>query len=132
MRIRFSCLVAIGSFFSTCLWAAGEPQVNDTPVSERSSRETDRQAILQSARDFTAAFEKGDAKAVAALWTDQAEFESDDDTILRGRPAIEAAYAASFKERPGAKMEIKVGSIRFPSRDSALEEGMTRTTAGDM
>ncbi|MGO9598805.1 MAG: YybH family protein [Isosphaeraceae bacterium] len=132
MRIRFSCLIAIGSLFSTGLWAAGEPQVNDAPLSEHSSREPDREAIFQSARDFTAAFEKGDAKAVAALWTEQGEYESDDGPILRGRTAIEAAFAARFKDRPAGKMEIKVESIRFPSRDTAVEEGLTRTTASDM
>src|SRR5271157_1383554 len=73
MRIGFFCLVAIGGFFGTGLWVAGGPQAKDAPVSEGSSREADREAILQSARDFTAAFEKGDAKAVAALWTEQGE-----------------------------------------------------------
>src|SRR5271157_5015547 len=121
MRIRFFCLVAIGSFFSTGLWAAGEPQVNDTPVSERSSRETDREAILQSARDFTAAFEKGDAKAVAALWTEQGEYESDDGPILRGRTAIEAAFAARFKDRPAGKLEIKQ---QFPACDFRPENAL--------
>jgi len=132
MRIGFSCLVAIGGFFGTGLWVAGQPQTKDAPVSEGSSRETDRAAILQSARDFTAAFEKGDAKAVAALWTEQGEYESDDGPILRGRTAIEAAFAARFKDRPAGKMEIQVESIRFPSRDTAVEEGIIRTTASDM
>src|SRR5271166_1586662 len=111
MRIGFFCLVAIGGFFGTGFWVAGEPQAKDAPVSEGPSREADREAILQSARDFTAAFEKGDAKAVAALWTEQGEYESDDGPILRGRTAIEA---------------------RFPSRDTAVEEGIIRTTASDM
>ena len=132
MRIGFSCLVAIAGFFGTSLWVAGQPQAKDAPVSEGSSREADRAAILQSARDFTTAFEKSDAKAVAALWTEQGEYESDDGPILRGRTAIEAAFAARFKDRPAGKMEIKVESIHFPSRDTALEEGLTRTTASDM
>ena len=132
MQIRFFCLVAIGGFFGTGLWVAGEQQTKNPRVSDGSSREVDREAILQSARDFTAAFEKGDAKAVAALWTEQGEYESDDGPILRGRTAIEAAFAARFKDRPAGKMEIKVESIRFPSRDTAIEEGLTRTTASDM
>src|SRR5271157_6377883 len=131
MRIGFSCLVAIGGFFGTGLWVAGEQQTKNAQVSEGSSREADREAILQSAREFSAAFEKGDAKAVAALWTEQGEYESDDGTILRGRAAIEAAFAAHFKVRPAEKMEIKVEDIRFPSRDTALEEGLTCTTASD-
>src|SRR5208337_987243 len=132
MRIGFFCLVAMGGFFGTGLWVAAGPQAKDAPVSEGSSRDVDREDVLQSSRDFTAAFEKGDAKAVAALWTEQGEYESDEGTILRGRTAIEAAFAARFKDRPAGKMEIKVENIRFPSRDTAVEEGMTRTTASDM
>ena len=132
MRISFLCLAAIGGLSGASLWVADGLQAKDAPVSKGSSRDADREAILQSARDFTAAFEKGDAKAVAALWTEQGEYESDDGTILRGRTAIEAAFAAHFKARPAEKMEIKVETIRFPSRDTAVEEGLTCTTASDM
>ena len=132
MRITFFCLAAIGGLFAAgLLCVAGEPQAKVAPVSKDSSRDADREAILQSARDFTAAFEKGDAKAVAALWTEQGEYESEDGTILRGRTAIEDAFAAHFKGRPAGKMEILVENIRFPSRDTAIEEGLTRTTADD-
>ena len=132
MRIGFFCLAAMGGLFGAGLWTAGGLQAQDAPVSAASSRAADRQAILQSARDFTAAFEKGDAKAAAALWTEQGEYESDDGTVLSGRSAIEAAFAAHFKGRPAEKMEIRVESIRFPSRDTALEEGVTCTTASGM
>jgi uncharacterized protein (TIGR02246 family) len=132
MRIGLFALVAISGIFGTGLWVAGQPQAKEAPASEGAARETDREAILQSARDFTAAFEKNDARAVAALWTDQGEYESEDGTFLRGRTDIEAAFAAFFKDRPAGKMEIKVESIRFPSRDSAVEEGLTRTTASNM
>jgi len=132
MRINFLCLAAIGGIVGAGLWGAVGLQAKDAPVSKGVSRDADREAILQSARDFTAAFEKGDAKAVASLWTEQGEYESDDGTMLLGRSAIEAAFAAHFKARPAEKMEIKVENIRFPSRDTAVEEGLTCTTASDM
>ena len=132
MRIGLLRLAAIGGLVGAGLWAGGGLQAKDAPVSEGPSRGADREAILQSARDFTAAFDKGDAKAVAALWIEQGEYESDDGTILRGRTAIEAAFAAHFNGRPSEEMEIKVDNIRFPSRDVAVEEGRTCTTAGDM
>src|SRR5436190_1757226 len=31
-----------------------------------------------------------------------------------------------FKDRPGGKIEVRIDSIRFPSRDSAVEEGVLR------
>jgi uncharacterized protein (TIGR02246 family) len=124
-------LAAIGGLVVAGLCVAGEPRAKVVPVSKDSSRDTDREAIRQSARDFTAAFEKGDAKAVAALWTEQGEYESDDGMVLRGRAAIQAAFAAHFKGRPAGKMEIQVENIRFPSRDTAIEEGLSRTLVGN-
>jgi uncharacterized protein (TIGR02246 family) len=132
MRISFCCLAIVCGLCSAGLWVTDGLEAKDGPDSESTSRDADREAILQSAHDFTAAFEKGDAKAVAALWTEQGEYESDDGTILRGRTAIESAFAAHFKGRPAEKMEIKVETIRFPSRDTALEVGLTCTTASDM
>ena len=126
MRIPHYCFAAVCGIF---LLAANGLQGQDASASKDSSRNADREAIAQSARDFAAAFEKGDAKAVAALWTEQGEYESDDGMVLRGRAAIEAAFAAHFKDRPGEKMEIKVESIRFPSRNTAIEEGLTCSTA---
>ena len=131
MRIRIACL-AVVALFGTGLWVVGEPQARNASLSSDSARDTDGEAILQSARDYTAAFEKGDAKALAALWTEQGEYESDDGTILRGRSAIEAEMAAHFKDHPSEKMEIKVDNIRFLSRDAAVEEGLTITSSKDM
>jgi uncharacterized protein (TIGR02246 family) len=131
MRNRIVCL-AVASLFGTGLWVAGQPQTKNASLSADSSRDADRKAILQSARDYTDAFEKGDAKALAVLWTEQGEYESDDGTILRGRSAIEAGMAAHFKDHPSEKMEIKVENVRFLSRDAAVEEGMTVTTSKDM
>ncbi len=128
IRIAFFCLYAMGGVFFASSWV-NKLQAQDAAGP---SRAADREAILQSARDFTAAFEKGDAKAVAALWTEQGEYESDDGTILSGRGAIEAAFAAHFKVRPAEKMETKVEDIRFPSRDTALEQGVTCTTASGL
>jgi uncharacterized protein (TIGR02246 family) len=88
-------------------------------------READNEAIRRSARDFAAAFEKGDAKAVAAFWTEGGEYYDDSGEVLRGRAAIEKAFADHFKEERN-KMEIDVQSIRFPSRDTAIEEGIVR------
>ncbi len=85
--------------------------------------------IRATATDFVKAFNAADAKAVAALWTEQGEYESEDATVLRGRAAIEAAFASHFKEHAGAKTVIKIESIRFPSRDAAIEEGITSTLA---
>ena len=130
MRIAWSGVIAVGVLFGAGVCLATAQQKTASPAAARPAGEADRETIIQSGRDFIAAYEKGDAKAVAQCWTEQGEYESDDGTILRGRAAIEAAFDAHFKSRPGGKMEIKVESIRFPSRDVAIEEGYSRTTEG--
>jgi uncharacterized protein (TIGR02246 family) len=89
-------------------------------------READRQAILKSANDFVQAFEKGDAKAIAALWTEQGEYHDESGEVLRGRAAIEKAYAEHFKAKPKSRIEVDTRSIRFLGHDSAIEDGVVR------
>ena len=79
---------------------------------------------------FAAAFESGDAKAVAAHWTENGEYISDDGTVIRGRANIEKEYAGLFARKKGAKVEIDLESIRFPSRDTAIEEGHFKVRYG--
>src|SRR4051794_36761073 len=60
----------------------------------------DEQAIRAASREFAAAFNKGDAKAVAALWTDQGECHDTGGEMTRGRAAIEQAFAEHFRDSP--------------------------------
>ena len=57
-------------------------------------RQADRQAIVDSSKAFETAFEKGDARAVAAFWTEDGEYESETGDTFRVRAVIEAMFAA--------------------------------------
>jgi uncharacterized protein (TIGR02246 family) len=84
----------------------------------------DREAIKQSVQDFLKAFMSGDAKGVAAHWTENGEYQADDGTTLRGRAAIEKAYAKLFAKKKGkVQVELEPISLRFPSKDTAIGEG---------
>jgi len=89
-------------------------------------RSVDLKAIEESSRAFSAAFAKGDAKAIAAMWTEDGEYHDDEGTSLKGRTAIEKAFAEHFKEKNAAKVHVIIESIRFPARDVAIEEGLLR------
>jgi hypothetical protein len=52
----------------------------------------------QNAEAFAAAFNKGDAKAVAAFWTMNGEYAGPDGEKIRGREVIEKEYADFFKK----------------------------------
>jgi len=90
----------------------------------------DRSQIESSARSFADAFNKGDAKAVAAMWTENGEFREPSGQTIVGRAAIEKLYAELFKANAGAKIEVLVKSVRFPAKDLAVEEGLLRSWRG--
>ena len=60
---------------------------------------------------------------MAAHWTAEGEYTSDDGTTFSGRAALEKAYAEFFAKNPDNALEVEVDSIRFPSRDTAVVEG---------
>jgi uncharacterized protein (TIGR02246 family) len=105
---------------------ATEQQKAEAPPAEGDAREADRAAIRQQTERFLRAFEGGDAEQVASCWTADGELIGDDGVVYRGRAAIAKAYRELFgtkeKRRPGVQRE----SLRFPSRDTAIEEGQFR------
>src|SRR5262245_1613772 len=72
----------------------------------------DAVAIRRSSEDFAAAFNRGDAQALASQWTESGECRDADGRSFVGRAAIEKAFADSFKANPDAKIELLVQSIR--------------------
>jgi uncharacterized protein (TIGR02246 family) len=85
--------------------------------------------IRATAVAFVKAFNRGDARAVAALWTADGSAADDSGTIYKGRPAIEGQYAELFKQHPGARMEVAVKSIELPTPTTAIEDGIARVEA---
>jgi uncharacterized protein (TIGR02246 family) len=94
------------------------------------TQDADRDAIVKMGREFAEAFNRGDAKAVGAFYTESAETREVGGPTVIGRAAIEKAYTEFFKENPGAKIEVLVRSVRFPAKDMAIEEGLLRQWNG--
>lgn len=88
-------------------------------------RTSDEQAIRQIAELMARHYNEGNAKAVAALFTADAELVDESGQRLHGRQAIEQSFAAVFKAVPSTAMTIKVESVRFLSPTVALEEGLS-------
>jgi uncharacterized protein (TIGR02246 family) len=102
----------------------GQPAGNSTTQPSKD----DVEAIRSLADTFTKAFNAGDAKAVAALYTPDAHMVDPAGEVVEGRRAIEEEYAALFRENPGLKIEIHVDSIRSIGSDAAVEDGSSRVT----
>src|ERR1700752_5283259 len=69
-------------------------------------------ALMKNAQAFTEAFEKGDAKAVAAFWAEDGDYVDLNGRQLQGRSAIEDAFKEVLAENKGLKLRIDVNSIR--------------------
>jgi uncharacterized protein (TIGR02246 family) len=80
-------------------------------------------AVRASSQAFAAAFNKKDAKALAAQWTEDGDFVDDAGTRLVGRSAIEKSYADYFVANPQAQVRVVIDSIRLLSDSAAIEDG---------
>ena len=133
-------LVALAVFLATWARSTAEPrpvepenktQAKADADTKEPKRGDDEAAIRKTTAEFIKAVEKGDAKAVAGFWTEDGEYIGDDGTTIRGRAAIEAAYAKAFAKKKRVKVVFTVESIRFPSKDTAIEEGYAQSYKGD-
>ena len=70
--------LALFLMFALAAVATGQAQES---AEEGEKLSPDQQAIVKNAEAFVAAFDKGNAKAVAALWADNGEMSVDGETI---------------------------------------------------
>jgi len=99
-------------------------------AADTEDRAADRAAIRQALKDFIAAFERGDAAAVAAHLTSGAELIAPDGDKVLGRAAIQKRYADYLGKNPKHSVKVESESLNFLSRDTALEEGHMTVSAG--
>jgi uncharacterized protein (TIGR02246 family) len=103
------------------------PPAKAAAKTSETKRSEDEAAIRKASAGFMKALEKGDAKAIASFWTPEGEYIGEDGATIRGRAELEAAYAKAFARDKRLKVEFKVESIRFPSKDTAIEEGYAKS-----
>ncbi len=122
MRIRAVLFLAAAVLVAGPLSAAQPP---------KGGNPADETALLKNAESFLAAFHKGDAKAVAALWTTDGDYTDTLGKRHAGREAIEKEFTAFFAENNGAKLRIDIDSIKFITPEVAIEDGVTAVSTAD-
>jgi uncharacterized protein (TIGR02246 family) len=131
-RLTLVCVLAAGllgvgaTAFTLRLYA--DPGHKPAPAS-KGTRDSDTAAIDAQAERFRKAFESGDAGRVASCWTAEGELISDDGTVYRGRAAIEKTYRDLFGAKARRQAEVERDSLRFPSQDTAIDEGHFKVRA---
>jgi uncharacterized protein (TIGR02246 family) len=97
---------------------ASSPQVANSSLSGI-------QVITQLDKDYEAAYNRGDANAVAALYTDDAEYVDEGGNVVIGRDTIELLLAEEFASNPGGKLQIIPEGVRVLTPDVLVEKGWT-------
>src|SRR5262245_3343708 len=122
LAIGLVAVLALGQFVAVGkkLAAADEPPRGEAPTGKG-----------KRAQDFIAAFNRGDARAVAAFWMPDAEYTDQVGRQTRGREAIQKLYEKVFAARKGAKLNVIVTSTKLVAPDVAREEGINEVTPAD-
>ncbi len=124
--------LAVGFVTSKCLVGAEAPRQaaadEDKALAKvNKAGEADEAAIRKQSQQFTRAFTKGDAKAIAEMCTPGCEYyDENHGEAFRGRAGIQKAFAELFTKHPKAKVQVDIHAIRFLNRDTALETGLVQ------
>jgi uncharacterized protein (TIGR02246 family) len=115
-------MVALGACAAIAQEADSKP-CDDKEPTELSNPAQDLAMIRVGAQAFVVAFNKRDAKAIAALWTNGGEYIDDAGRHFLGRDAIEKGYTRFFADTPKATLRIMIDAIRLLSDNAAIEDG---------
>ena len=84
---------------------------------------SEENAVRTALDSYVAAYNRGDAQAVAAHWSDSGEWTSPSGQRFRGREAIEKELQSIFAENKGVKIEGINPIVRLVSPEKAIVEG---------
>jgi uncharacterized protein (TIGR02246 family) len=104
---------------------------DDEPMDEEPTdgEDGDKAAIRETIDSFLAAFHQGDAKALAAHWTEHGDFVTSSGERWQGQQQIEERYAAYFADAENARLELLETQIEVQSPSVAVETGIARVVA---
>lgn len=92
------------------------------PPAAAQSKGGDEAAIRELVATYMSSRERGDAAALAAIFTDNADQLVSSGEWRRGRDALVRGTLASSKANSGART-ITVRTVRFPAPDVAIADG---------
>ena len=92
-----------------------------------SDRAKDQAAIRAAAAAYIAAVKRGDAKAIAALWTDDGDIVDEQGMVTKGRDTA-ALIAKNPADVEQPTIRLKETSLRFLSDSVAIEDGSVELT----
>ncbi len=93
-------------------------------VSGQETPPSDAQKTAQAQADaYVAAFNRGDAYAVASLYAEDAQYTTEDGGALSGQEEIARNLREFFAEHEGAELAVQIQSARYLTPDVLIEKG---------
>jgi uncharacterized protein (TIGR02246 family) len=86
-------------------------------------------AVTANDRAYEAAFAKGDVKALAAFFAEDAEFTTEAGQTFSGIAAIEDSIRRGATANKGATLSIKADSVKVLAPDVVVQKGSTTVTS---
>ncbi len=127
MRRQIIQICFVAWFSSQCVFIAqaqSKPKIAvKSQATDGASRDRDTEAIRKSVQSLVSAFEKGDADLAATTLTEGAELVPPSGDPIVGRDNIRKIYAQHFAKGSGLRIQLTTESLKFISRDTAIEEG---------
>jgi uncharacterized protein (TIGR02246 family) len=90
----------------------------------------DEEAVGAALEGFVRAFEARDPKAMAAHWTEGAEYHNLEGRTVHGRDALEKAFVAYFARTPEVSAALRPDATRFLAPGAAMAEGSVTVRRG--
>jgi uncharacterized protein (TIGR02246 family) len=106
-------VLTVGLLLVPVAWTGGQK----IPASEE-------EAFQANAKSLIAAFNKGDAKTMAAFWTENGDYMDEGGRRVQGRPAIEEYFQKLFNAGKGAQLRIYKTGFRLVRPDLAIGDGV--------
>jgi uncharacterized protein (TIGR02246 family) len=92
----------------------------------------DEATIRAAIESYVKAYNAGDAKTLASLWSERAVYQNPLTGIeVTGREAIEEEFKAVLEEFKGSQLAVEVQSIDFVSPNVAVEHGVAKVVGTD-
>lgn len=98
---------------------------------DENALDADVESLGKAAERFVDAFNKKDAKAIAALFLETGEMVSHDGETIHGREAIEEKYKEIFGAEKPPQIALEASSVRLVAPTVAIEDGVIHFTTDE-
>lgn len=127
--MNYIALALIASLASPLCAQEPKPEAPATAATPGEAVSPEITGLREAAADFVIAYNKKDAAAVAALFTENGELSDlKGEEVVSGRADIQAHYTEILSADDAPSLAVEVTSVRLVAADLAIEDGTVHFT----